>query len=113
MGRNMFGTVRREWDLDWRGWWGDDPPYPAPEFVLTHHPRDPVTMRGGTTFTFVTAGINCSGLGMDCAWTRRAPLPVSVRQPSQAVPPGPPYADPISVVGSAFLGLETVTRWAR
>jgi dihydrofolate reductase len=54
MGRNMFGPVRGEWgDSDWRGWWGDEPPYHAPVFVLTHHPRDPVEMEGGTTFHFV------------------------------------------------------------
>jgi dihydrofolate reductase len=58
MGRNMFGPVRGEWDVDWKGWWGDDPPYHAPVFVLTHHPRDPLTMQGGTTFTFVTDGIH-------------------------------------------------------
>jgi dihydrofolate reductase len=57
MGRNMFGPGRGDWDLDWKGWWGDDPPYHAPVFVLTHHPREPVTMQGGTTFTFVTDGI--------------------------------------------------------
>jgi dihydrofolate reductase len=57
MGRNMFGPVRGEWDEDWRGWWGDDPPYHAPVFVLTHHPKDPVPMDGGTTFNFVTDGI--------------------------------------------------------
>jgi dihydrofolate reductase len=57
MGRNMFSPGRGEWDLDWRGWWGDDPPYHAPVFVLTHHPREPLTMEGGTTFTFVTDGI--------------------------------------------------------
>jgi dihydrofolate reductase len=57
MGRNMFGPVRGEWDLDWRGWWGEDPPYHAPVFVLTHHPREPLVMQGGTTFTFVTDGI--------------------------------------------------------
>jgi dihydrofolate reductase len=56
MGRNMFGPGRGEWDLDWKGWWGDDPPYHAPVFVLTHHPREPVTRQGGTTFTFVTDG---------------------------------------------------------
>jgi dihydrofolate reductase len=59
MGRNMFGPIRGEWDdLSWTGWWGEDPPYHAPVFVLTHHPRDPVTMQGGTTFTFVTDGIH-------------------------------------------------------
>jgi dihydrofolate reductase len=57
MGRNMFGPIRGEWDQDWTGWWGDDPPYHAPVFVLTHHPRAPLTMKGGTTFTFVTDGI--------------------------------------------------------
>ena len=57
MGRNMFGPGRGDWDLDWKGWWGDDPPYHAPVFVLTHHPREPLTMQGGTTFTFVTDGI--------------------------------------------------------
>jgi dihydrofolate reductase len=57
MGRNMFGPGRGDWDLDWKGWWGDDPPYHAPVFVLTHHPRESVTMEGGTTYTFVTDGI--------------------------------------------------------
>ena len=56
MGRNMFGG-RGEWDLDWTGWWGDDPPYHRPVFVLTHHPREPLVMQGGTTFTFVTEGV--------------------------------------------------------
>jgi dihydrofolate reductase len=58
MGRNMFGPGRGAWDLDWTGWWGEDPPYHAPVFVLTHTPREPVRMRGGTTFTFVTDGID-------------------------------------------------------
>src|SRR5579872_1854730 len=52
MGRNMFGPGRDEWDLSWRGWWGEDPPYHAPVFVLTHYARDPVPMEGGTTFHF-------------------------------------------------------------
>jgi dihydrofolate reductase len=56
MGRNMFGPIRGEWDGDWRGWWGDDPPYHAPVFVLTHYPREPIEMEGGTTFHFVTTG---------------------------------------------------------
>jgi Dihydrofolate reductase len=58
MGRNMFGPVRGESDADWRGWWGEDPPFHAPVFVLTHHSRDRLTMDGGTTFTFVTDGIH-------------------------------------------------------
>ena len=57
MGRNMFGPGRGKWDLGWSGWWGEDPPYHAPVFVLTHHPREPIVMRGGTTFNFVTDGI--------------------------------------------------------
>src|SRR5512142_3265159 len=52
MGRNMFASGRGDWDEQWTGWWGDDPPYHAPVFVLTHYPRDPVQMQGGTTFTF-------------------------------------------------------------
>jgi dihydrofolate reductase len=57
MGRNMFSPGRGDWDLDWKGWWGDNPPYHGPVFVLTHHPREPLTMEGGTTFHFVTDGI--------------------------------------------------------
>jgi dihydrofolate reductase len=57
MGRNMFGGGPGPWTSDWKGWWGDDPPYHMPVFVLTHHPRDPLPMQGGTTFHFVTAGI--------------------------------------------------------
>jgi len=57
MGRNMFGPVRGEWDRQWNGWWGDDPPFHAPVFVLTHHPREPQPMNGGTTYYFVTDGI--------------------------------------------------------
>jgi len=54
MGRNMFGPIRGPWGGDeWTGWWGDEPPYHHPVFVLTHHPRPPVTMQGGTTFHFV------------------------------------------------------------
>jgi dihydrofolate reductase len=57
MGRNMFASGRGEWDLNWRGWWGEEPPYHAPVFVLTHYPREPLTMSGGTVFNFVTDGI--------------------------------------------------------
>jgi dihydrofolate reductase len=60
MGRNMFGPIRGDWDLSWKGWWGDEPPYHAPVFVLTHHPGPPLTMQGGTTFTFVTDGIDAA-----------------------------------------------------
>ena len=58
MGRNMFGPVRGAWvDDQWTGWWGDNPPYHYPVFVVTHYPRDPLEMEGGTTFHFVTDGI--------------------------------------------------------
>jgi len=57
MGRNMFGPVRGEWDRDWRGWWGPNPPYHNPVFVLTHDPHEPIEMEGGTTFHFITDGI--------------------------------------------------------
>ncbi|MDX2825289.1 dihydrofolate reductase family protein [Streptomyces ipomoeae] len=57
VGRNMFGPVRGEWDREWNGWWGDNPPFHAPVFVFTHHPRDPQPMDGGTMFHFVTDGI--------------------------------------------------------
>lgn len=57
MGRNMFDPGRGDWDPAWRGWWGEDPPYHAPVFVLTHHERDPLPMEGGTTFHFVTDGL--------------------------------------------------------
>ncbi|WP_433555570.1 dihydrofolate reductase family protein [Pseudonocardia xinjiangensis] len=57
MGRNMFGPGRGEWDLEWTGWWGAEPPYHAPVFVLGHHERATLEMTGGTTFHFVTGGI--------------------------------------------------------
>jgi dihydrofolate reductase len=57
MGRKMFGGGDGPWDETWTGWWGEDPPYHVPVYVLTHHPREPLAMQGGTTFTFVTDGI--------------------------------------------------------
>src|SRR6202171_4425657 len=61
LGRNMFGPIRGPWpDGSWKGWWGDNPPFHAPTFVLTHHPRDPIEMEGGTTFIFVTEGIKAA-----------------------------------------------------
>ena len=59
LGRNMFGPVRGPWpDLNWKGWWGDEPPYHVPVFVLTHYSRPPLQMKGNTTFHFVTGGIH-------------------------------------------------------
>lgn len=61
LGRNMFGPIRGEWpDEKWKGWWGDNPPYHAPTFILTNYAREPIVMEGGTTFYFVTEGIEAA-----------------------------------------------------
>ena len=61
LGRNMFGPVRGPWpDESWKGWWGDEPPYHTPVFVLTHYPRAPLRMAGGTEFHFITSGIDAA-----------------------------------------------------
>jgi dihydrofolate reductase len=61
LGRNMFGPIRGDWpDGNWKGWWGDNPPYHCPVFVLTHYPRASIEMKGGTTFHFVTDGIDAA-----------------------------------------------------
>jgi dihydrofolate reductase len=61
LGRNMFGPAGNDWGgPDWKGWWGDDPPYHAPTFILTHHARPPIVMEGGTTFHFVTEGFEAA-----------------------------------------------------
>ena len=61
IGRNMFGPVRGPWpDDEWKGWWGDEPPYHVDSYVLTHHARNPIEMKGGTTFHFVTDGIHAA-----------------------------------------------------
>lgn len=65
LGRNMFGPIRGPWpDMDWKGWWGDSPPYHVPTFILTHHARPSIQMDGGTTFHFVTGGAQEA---MECA----------------------------------------------
>ncbi len=76
MGRNMFGGGPGGWgDGSWRGWWGEDPPYHSPVFVLTHHPREPLEMQGGTTFHFVTDGIEAAlERAMDAAGGRDVSL---------------------------------------
>ena len=61
LGRNMFGPVRGSWpDNNWKGWWGDNPPFHTPVFVLSHHSRAPIVMQGGTTFNFVTGGVHAA-----------------------------------------------------
>jgi dihydrofolate reductase len=61
LGRNMFGPIRGPWpDDSWKGWWGEEPPYHVPTFVLTHHPRAPIPMKGGTVFHFVTGGVQAA-----------------------------------------------------
>ena len=76
MGRNMFGPVRGSWGDDgWRGWWGDEPPFHTPVFVLTHHAREPLELQGGTTFHFVTDGIERAlGRALDAAGGRDVAL---------------------------------------
>jgi dihydrofolate reductase len=77
MGRNMFGPVRGPWgDSDWQGWWGDEPPYHCPVFVLTHHPHDPIELRGGTTFHFVPDGIEAAYAQAEAA-ADRAPISIA------------------------------------
>jgi dihydrofolate reductase len=71
MGRNMFTPGRGEWDQDWRGWWGENPPYHGPVYVVTHYPREPEVMEGGTTFHFVTDGLEAAlGLARAAAGER-------------------------------------------
>jgi dihydrofolate reductase len=82
MGRNMFGGGTGPWGDDpWNGWWGDDPPYHHPVFVLTHHAREPLVCRGGTTFTFVTGGIDSA---LDQARRAAADKDVSLAGGAQA-----------------------------
>ena len=89
LGRNMFGPVRGPWPDDpWNGWWGDDPPYHAPVFVLTHHQREPLVMEGGTTFHFVTGGIEeALRLARQAAGARDIKIGGGVAT-IRAVPPG-------------------------
>jgi len=85
LGRNMFGPIRGPWpDDQWKGWWGDNPPYHVPVFVLTHHARPPIEMAGGTTFHFVTDGIHAAlARAKDAARTRDVRVgggPATIRQ---------------------------------
>src|SRR6266704_1955951 len=85
LGRNMFGPIRGPWpDDQWKGWWGDNPPYHVPVFVLTHHARPPIEMAGGTTFLFVTDGIHAAlARAKDAAGTRDVRVgggPATIRQ---------------------------------
>lgn len=75
MGRNMFGPIRGEWTGDWRGWWGPNPPYHRPVFVLTHYPRESLEMEEGTTFHFVTDGIEAA---LDRARDAAGEMPVHI-----------------------------------
>ena len=85
MGRNMFGPIRGGWDEEWSGWWGPEPPYHAPVFVLTHHTHAPIAMEGGTTFHFVTDGFDAAyaqareTAGATASTSRAAPRPSAKR----------------------------------
>src|SRR6266849_4399944 len=89
MGRKMFGGGDGPWNKTWRGWWGEEPPYHVPVFVLTHHAREPLSMRGGTTFTFVTTGTSrrSSKPGRPPA-ERTSPSPAARTPCSNTSPPG-------------------------
>src|SRR3954467_4075719 len=100
MGRNMFGPIRGEWDREGNGWGGDEPPYHAPVFVLTHFPRESVEMQGGTTFHFVTDGFNAAlerarkvagdldvGIAGGASTPRQAVQDGAPRQPTRPVVP--------------------------
>lgn len=82
MGRKMFGGGDGPWDESWRGWWGEDPPYHAPVYVLTHHAREPLVMEGGTTFFFVTDGIEAA---LDAAQAAAGDLDVGIAGGASAV----------------------------
>lgn len=82
MGRKMFGGGEGPWDESWTGWWGEEPPFHAPVFVLTHHARDPLPMQGGTTFTFVTDGI---GSALEQARTAAGDKDVAIAGGASAV----------------------------
>jgi len=89
MGRNMFGPVRGPWpDDEWKGWWGANPPYHVPVFVLTHHPRPPLEMAGGTVFHFVTEGI-AAALDQARAAARGKDVRIGAEQPPSASICGP------------------------
>jgi dihydrofolate reductase len=92
MGRNMFGPVRGPWpDEEWKGWWGEDPPYHTPTYVLTHYVRAPVHMKGGTTFIFATEGIEATleqarAAAKDamCAWAAVSRRCASISRPASS-----------------------------
>lgn len=89
MGRNMFGPDRGEWDLDWTGWWGPEPPYHGPVFVLGHRERAPVEMEGGTTFHFVTDGLEAAvGRAREAAGDRNVSITGGVTTLNSALAAG-------------------------
>ena len=86
MGRGMFGGGPGPWEESWTGWWGDDPPFRMPVFVLTHHPREPLQMQGGTSFTFGTDASSGAREGSSCGGTRTSPSGRSRRHPAYVRP---------------------------
>jgi dihydrofolate reductase len=102
MGRNIFGPGRGAWDETWRGWWGENPPYHAPVVVLSHQPRDPLTMQGGTTFTFVTGGIEAPS-------PRRARPRAPARSPSPAARPQSNQYLAAALIDDLWLHIAPVT----
>src|SRR5499425_1838825 len=108
LGRNMFGPVRGKWlDDNWKGWWGDNPPYHAPTFVLTHHAREPIVMEGGTTFHFMTDGIHAAlKRARDAAGARDASPPM--RMTASWSGPQPTYR--IQVCGVRYASIASSPR---
>jgi dihydrofolate reductase len=104
MGRNMFGGGPGPWGEEWRGWWGDDPPFHTPVFVLTHHPREPLAMDGGTTFHFVTDGLESAlAQAKDAAGEQDVVIAGGASIVQQCLAAG--YVDEINVsVAPLFLG---------
>jgi dihydrofolate reductase len=104
MGRNMFGGGPGPWGEEWRGWWGDDPPFHTPVFVLTHHPREPLAMDGGTTFHFVTDGLESAlAQAKDAAGEQDVVIAGGASIVQQCLAAG--YVDEINVsVAPRFLG---------
>ena len=122
LGRNMFGPVRGPWkDDSWKGWWGDNPPYHTPVFVLTHHARSPLVMEGGTTFHFVTDGLESalekserSGQGQRRTNRRRrvGHSPVPDRGPDRRNAPGR-IAGPAGRRGTSVFRNQSPQTWLR
>src|SRR6185312_2390707 len=113
LGRNMFGPVRGDWpDDSWKGWWGPEPPYHVPVFVLTHHAREPLTMKGGTEFRFVTGGIHAALEQARDAAAEASPRSVSTWAPASSTSSTSSSRPFSSGAASTSSAVSTRARWA-